>query len=681
VVRVAQETSAANPHRSSRGRSPRGLVVVALAIALIVGASPVGSGDVAAADPVPSSASRPTHTVTGRGRSPTVPGAGSCGIFPTSNVWNTRVDLTTALHQTVAHKQPKHYRGLRVRVDESFVTADLTVRPVDAGGGRSSDLYLVVLEQASDSSERAGSTEGEGPPPSPDRVTELERELRAKEDYLQTTLEEMEATNEELKSTNEEMQSINEELQSTNEELETSKEELQSVNEEISTVNAELQDKLAELSRATNDMNNLLAGTGIGTVFVDNQLRILRFTPSATQVINLIASDVGRPVGHIVPNLVGYSDLVDDIREVLDTLSPKEAEVVTKGGATYLMRIRPYRTVENTIEGVVLTFVDISQLKRAELALKKSEERFHSIFNQAFAGVAEIDRAGRFVYLNDRFCEMTGFSRKDLLEMTMQDLTHPEERIRATVFFRALGAGGPDFSIEKRYRCRDGSAVWVSERVSGIRDADGEIKSAVAVSFDLTERKRLQREAAAVDARLESELSALARLEGIGSLTITPENRDGVYEEILDAALAINQGEMGTLQLTADGARPGLYVAAARGLDKDYVDFWNAAFIGGGTWTNALRGGEPIVVEDVAQSPLFVGTPALEIQLQAGVRALQSVPLLGSDGAMLGVLTTHFRMANRPEPRRLRMFDILAQQVSDILQRERDGSAKGTRSR
>ena len=160
------------------------------------------------------------------------------------------------------------------------------------------------------------------------------------------------------------MQSVNEELQSTNEELETSKEELQSVNEELATVNTELQTKVADLSRANNDMNNLLAGTGIGTIFVDHQLRILRFTPAVTQVINLILTDVGRPVGHIVSNLVGYDRLVADVQAVLDTLVPKEVEVQTKAGAWYLMRIRPYRTLENVIEGAVITFVDITETEK-----------------------------------------------------------------------------------------------------------------------------------------------------------------------------------------------------------------------------------------------------------------------------------------------------------------------------
>ncbi len=190
--------------------------------------------------------------------------------------------------------------------------------------------------------------------------------MRAKEEYLQTANEELETSNEELKSSNEEMQSVNEELQSTNEELETSKEELQSVNEELATVNAELQTKVADLSRANNDMNNLLAGTGIGTVFVDHQLRILRFTPAATRIINLIQSDIGRPVGHIVSNLMGYDRLVADTQAVLDTLVPREVEVQTRAGMWYAMRIQPYRTLDNVIEGAVITFVDIAERKLAE---------------------------------------------------------------------------------------------------------------------------------------------------------------------------------------------------------------------------------------------------------------------------------------------------------------------------
>ena len=236
------------------------------------------------------------------------------------------------------------------------------------------------------------------------RIAALKQELRAKEEYLQTTNEELETSNEELKSSNEEMQSVNEELQSTNEELETSKEELQSVNEELATVNAELQQKVVDLSRANNDMNNLLAGTGIGTIFVDHQLRIQRFTPAVTQVINLILTDVGRPVGHIVSNLAGYDRLVEDVKAVLDTLVPKEVEVQTKAGAWYLLRIRPYRTLENVIEGAVITFTEITEMRNAQAALRESEalRRLAVVVRDAHDAILMQDLEGRILAWNPR---------------------------------------------------------------------------------------------------------------------------------------------------------------------------------------------------------------------------------------------------------------------------------------
>jgi two-component system CheB/CheR fusion protein len=393
-----------------------------------------------------------------------------------------RREMATALHRAVADKKPAGYRGIKVKSNGDFVSVDLTITPVDMPHGGNSDLYLVILEETptvEGSPEKAPMEQSE----SSSRLAELEIELKSKEDYLQTTLEEMETTNEELKSTNEEMQSVNEELQSTNEELETSKEELQSVNEELSTVNAELQDKVADLSRVNNDMNNLLAGTGIGTVFVDNTLRILRFTPAATQVINLIPGDLGRPVDHIVSNLVGYQSFMDDIRSVLDTLQPKEAEVLTKNGAWHLMRIRPYRTIDNMIEGVVLTFVDISERKKAERKLAESETRYLSIFNQALAGLAQTDVNGLFTMVNDRFCEMLGYTREELLKLHMKDITHVEDKPRNGAMLDELVAGGPDFSVEKRYVRRDLGVVWVAERVSAIRDNET-VQSLVSITFD-----------------------------------------------------------------------------------------------------------------------------------------------------------------------------------------------------
>ena len=401
-----------------------------------------------------------------------------------------RRPLTTALHKAVARKVPAEYTDIRVSTDAHEIMVDLTVRPVlpPAFPEAPSDLYLVILKERQAASPDASGTPGSSGSEQT-RVVELEQELRGKEEYLQTTLEEMETTNEELKSTNEEMQSVNEELQSANEELETSKEELQSVNEELSTVNAELQDKVADLSRVNNDMNNLLAGTGIGTLFVDHNLRISRFTPAVTQVMNLIATDVGRPVEHVVSNLVNYDRVAEDVREVLDTLLPKEAEVRTRNGAWYLLRVRPYRTLTNVIEGAVITFVDISERKRAEDELAASEARFQEIFDGVQAGLAQADPSGRFLFVNDQQCSILGYSREELLRLRIQDVTHPDDLPRDQELLDALIAGGPEFQIEKRYRRKDRSTVRVSNRVSALRDEHGKVLSVLTVSIDLEYRK------------------------------------------------------------------------------------------------------------------------------------------------------------------------------------------------
>ena len=344
-----------------------------------------------------------------------------------------RHELTIALHKAEGSKEVVHHPGLRVKTNGDFTTINLIIRPVTAGTAAPSEapMFLIILEevhlpplQAGDKENVAGENEsipllegGEA------RIAALKQELLAKEEYLQTANEELETTNEELKSSNEEMQSVNEELQSTNEELETSKEELQSVNEELSTVNAELQNKVADLSRANNDMNNLLAGTGIATVFVDHQLHILRFTPTATKIINLILSDVGRPINHVVSNLPGYDRLVADVKIVLDSLIPKEVEVQTSTGAWYTMHIQPYRTLDNVIEGAVITFVDITETVQTREALRKSNDllRMAVIVRDAHDAITVQDLEGRILAWNPGAVRMYGWSEVEALGMNVRD--------------------------------------------------------------------------------------------------------------------------------------------------------------------------------------------------------------------------------------------------------------------
>jgi two-component system CheB/CheR fusion protein len=359
-----------------------------------------------------------------------------------------RRELTTSLRKAVGIRDTVSCPGLHVKTNGHFTTVNLTLRPVTSGPGATPEdpLFLVILEEApvkpeigDQGSEISGPAAGDDLAPgahgtiSPDaaeRIAALKAELRAKEDYLQSAHEELQSSTEELKSSNEEMQSTNEELQSTNEELETSKEELQSVNEELATVNTELQTKVTDLSRANNDMNNLLAGTGIGTVFVDHQLRILRFTPAASAIINLILSDIGRPVGHLVSNLVGYNSLVTDVRAVLDTLAPREVPVQTLDGKSFVMRIQPYRTLENVIEGAVISFVDVTEIVKTREALRQANDllRLAVVVRDAHDAITVKDLDGRILAWNPGAVRMYGWSEAEALAMNVRDRIPPAQR-------------------------------------------------------------------------------------------------------------------------------------------------------------------------------------------------------------------------------------------------------------
>jgi two-component system, chemotaxis family, CheB/CheR fusion protein len=268
------------------------------------------------------------------------------------------LDLAAALREATLTGGEVIRRGVRVEAHGHDVPIDLRVKKIHEPEPFR-DLLLVSFERSRpigddpDGGEAAMRTE---------RIVELERELQHGREVHQGVVEELEAANEELKSTNEELQSTNEELQSTNEELETSKEEMQSLNEELQTVNAELQDKLDELSRTNDDMKNLLDSTDIATVFLDDRLHIKRYTEQARRVIPLIPADIGRPVRDLVPRL-RYDAFVADAQEVLRTLVFKETEVQSEDGKWYLTRILPYRTTENVIEGLVITFVEITRVR------------------------------------------------------------------------------------------------------------------------------------------------------------------------------------------------------------------------------------------------------------------------------------------------------------------------------
>ncbi|MFA6395800.1 MAG: chemotaxis protein CheB [Sulfurimonas sp.] len=278
-------------------------------------------------------------------------------------------------------------------------------------------------------------------------------------------------TSEGLQLINEELQSTNEELQSTNEELETSKEEMQSLNEELSTVNAELQTKVIELSQANNDMNNLLSGTGIATLFVDQNLCILRYTPSATLLINLIASDIGRPVGHITSSLNEYHSLEADTRAVLDTLIPKEIKVHTIAGQWYMLHIIPYRTLENIVKGAVITFVDITEVMKAQELLRQMA----TIVRDGYDAITVQDLQGNIRTWNPSATRMYGWSEEEALKMNALDRVPKENRAKALERIVQLSHDEVLKPYLAQRLCKDGTIkeVWIT--ATALVDDSGKI--------------------------------------------------------------------------------------------------------------------------------------------------------------------------------------------------------------
>jgi two-component system CheB/CheR fusion protein len=400
-----------------------------------------------------------------------------------------RRDLTVALHKASTLGDAVRVQGVRVKTNGHHTLVNFSVCPA-VGGPTStleSPLFLVTLEKAAESPSPApaattAARSSTTTSPATDthssvQIAELNEELQAKEEYLHAANEELETTNEELKSSNEEMQSVNEELQSTNEELETSKEEMQSINEELSTVNTELQAKLLDLSRANNDMNNLLSGTGIATIFVDHNLRIMRFTPAASQVINLILSDVGRPVAHIVSNLVGYDTLVADVKAVLATLVKKEAEVQTADGKTYVLRILPYRTLENVIEGAVITFAETTEVKRTRDALQKANAllRLAVVVRDANDAITVQALDGRTIAWNPGAERLYGWSEAEVLQMNVRQRIPTAFQERALAQLRQLSQAQNMIALETQRLTKAGMMLNVSITATALLDETGQV--------------------------------------------------------------------------------------------------------------------------------------------------------------------------------------------------------------
>ena len=284
-----------------------------------------------------------------------------------------RFDLGSAFQKALRQKEPITVRGLKVGTNGGTQVVDVTVQAIEEPEALRG-MVMIVFSDAAPLPEKKRPGRGKPGAAGGSRVFELEQELERSREDLQTTREEMQSAQEELKSANEELQSTNEELQSTNEELTTSREEMQSLNEELQTVNAEQQSKMDELARTNNDMRNLLNSTEIVTVFLDHELHVRRFTTGANKLFKLIPGDIGRPLSDIASDLL-YPGMAEEAREVLQSLVFTEKQVATSDGRWFSVRIMPYRTMDDVIGGVVITFADITAAKRLETELREEIAR------------------------------------------------------------------------------------------------------------------------------------------------------------------------------------------------------------------------------------------------------------------------------------------------------------------
>lgn len=361
------------------------------------------------------------HGDTGRFLRP-APGQASLNVIEMARE-GMQLELRNAVLAAVAEGAPTLANQVSIKSDSGITLVRFSLRtlPVQSTGER---LLLITFEEM--------------PPPvkpkrrpraaTPDELThearrnqELERELCYSRQNLQSTIAEQQATNEELKSTNEEMQSTNEELQSSNEELETSREELQSLNEELITVNSELQAKIEQLTGTRSDLKNLLDNVNVATIFLDEHLHIRRYTRDAAKIYYLATGDIGRPLAHIKSSLT-TENLLEEAQRVLETLKPYEDVLKTNAGEHYLTRIQPYRTVQNVIDGVVITFTDISQRVAAEAALQVAQKATEVIADTLREPFLVLDEKLNVVIASRAFCKMFGVTAEMTVGQRIYDL-------------------------------------------------------------------------------------------------------------------------------------------------------------------------------------------------------------------------------------------------------------------
>ncbi len=495
---------------------------------------------------------------------------------PSNNVLDViheqlKSSLLGALQHAARKQDIVRYTGVRVAHEDGYRNLNLVVEPITVPR-ESTQNFLIEFDPVDqpDAIEEKPGLPVDVSELTRDRIGSLESELRFSQENLQATVEEMETSNEELQATNEELVASNEELQSTNEEL-------HSVNEELYTVNAEHQRRVDELAEANTDMDNLLATTRVGVIFLDEELCIRRFTPEMARLFQLVPHDIGRSIEGFSYHL-NRESLVDDLKEVLEYQREREYETEDRRGNPFLLRILPYRNGDE-IAGLVLTLIDIRTLKSAQREL----ERFKFMTESAVESILMADRNGKIVYGNPAMGETLGYPHAELLRMTVMDLDPNYDRKRFTDAFEKA-ADGKLTVLESEWRRSDGTRIPIELSVSSV-EFEGR-RYLCAFCRDITERREAERgmrlQHLAIESALNGILISDATLEdhpityanpGFSALTGYSS------EEIIGHNCRFLQGEetdRNELKRVREAVREGRPIRTTlRNYRKDGTPFWN----------------------------------------------------------------------------------------------------------
>jgi two-component system CheB/CheR fusion protein len=385
--------------------------------------------------------------------------------------------------------------SLEFKRDDTECAVDITVSPCESQSG--AKLVAVIFQDAALTPAREAPRPMLGESVSSDSdqlIKRLELEIKSLKDELAASNESFQTSHEELSAANEETQAINEELHSTNEELETSKEELQSVNEELLTVNNQLNEKLNELNQSNDDLANFLNSSEMGTIFLDSQYRIRRFTPSTTKLLSLLSIDEGRPLEHITTRFVDI-DLVALAKAVLRTSEPLEKQAATTDGGWYLIRCLPYHTHGNKIDGVVLTFTDVAQLKRSEEAMREARTFTENIFNTIRDSLLVLDPAFRVVSANRAFYSTFGVTPEDTINCLLFEVGNHQWDIPRLRELLQLVTGGKEVSgnFEVQHYFENIGEKILSLNAKGIYCGEHHSSNLILLAIeDVTERRRME---------------------------------------------------------------------------------------------------------------------------------------------------------------------------------------------